>query len=226
MIVKGGGNTMNINSLQDTPPIFSNVKSKNFVAFSENNVRILNVELFGTVFFGFSSYINSGLIRSYCEVGRYCSIGRNVSIGLGNHDISCLSTSPFLSHLASGESLKLASDTPKRRVIIGNDVWIGDNVCIASGITIGHGAVIAAGAVVTKDVPPYAIFGGVPAKKIKMRFEDEIIAKMLKSEWWNIHPSNLLTLPKTNIYDVIDKLDDFDKKGFPVKYTKIDGSSF
>lgn len=215
-----------MNNLQDTPPIFSNLKSKNFVAFSENNVRILNVELFGTVFFGFSSYINSGLIRSYCEIGRYCSIGRNVSIGLGSHDTNCLSTSPFLSHLASGESLKLASQTPKRRVIIGHDVWIGDNVCIASGITIGHGAVIAAGAVVTKNVPPYSIYGGVPAKKIKMRFEKNVIEKLIKTEWWNVQPSDLLTLPKGNILDVIDKIDGFDKHKFPVRYTKIDGSSF
>lgn len=218
---------MNVISLQDTPPIFSNLKNKNFVAFTENNVKVYNAELFGTVFFGFSSYINSGLIRSYCEIGRYCSIGRNASIGLGNHDINCLSTSPFLSHLASGESLKLASESPKRRLIIGNDVWIGDNVCIASGITIGHGAVIAAGAVVTKDVPPYSIFGGVPAKKIKMRFEDEIILELLRIEWWNLLPVDLLGLPKDNIKNTISALNEIDKNKskFLIKYIKVDGNS-
>lgn len=218
---------MNVKSLQDTPPIFSNLKTRNFVAFTENNVRILNAELFGTVFFGFSSYINSGLIRSYCEIGRYCSIGRNVSLGLGSHDINCLSTSPFLSHLASGESLKLASESPKRRLIIGNDVWIGDNVCIASGITIGHGAVIAAGAVVTKDVPPYSVYGGVPAKKIKMRFDDYIISELLRTEWWNLLPIDLLGLPKDNIKNTISALDGIDKtKGkFLIKYTRVDGNS-
>ncbi|HAV9442127.1 MULTISPECIES: CatB-related O-acetyltransferase [Enterobacteriaceae] len=218
---------MNISPPQETPPIFSNLKSKNFVAFTESNVRILNAELFGTIFFGFSSYINSGLIRSYCEVGRYCSLGRNVSIGLGNHDTNSLSTSPFLFHLASGESLKLASDAPKRRVIIGNDVWIGDNVCISSGVTIGHGAVIAAGAVVTKDVPPYAIYGGIPAKKIKMRFDDNIILELIKTEWWNILPADLLKLPKDDIGNVISALNEIDKtkSKFPVNYIRIDGNS-
>ena len=218
---------MNVALPQETPPIFSSLKSKNFVAFTENNVRILNAELFGTIFFGFSSYINSGLIRSYCEIGRYCSIGRNVSIGLGNHDANCLSTSPFLFHLASGESLKLASDSPKRRVVIGNDVWIGDNVCISSGVTIGHGAVIAAGAVVTKNIPPYAIYGGIPAKQIKMRFEEHIISELLKTEWWNFLPSDLLALPKYSIEKTIEALNCIDKtkSNFPVKYIRIDGAA-
>ena len=70
-------------------------------------------------------------------------------------------------------------------VTIGNDVWIGANVCILPGISIGDGAVLAAGAVITKDVPPYAIVGGVPAKVIKYRFSEDIIKKLLKIKWWN-----------------------------------------
>lgn len=69
--------------------------------------------------------------------------------------------------------------------IIGNDVWIGANAIILQGVTIGDGAIIAAGAVVTKDVPPYAIVGGVPAKVIKYRFSDEVILKLLQIKWWD-----------------------------------------
>ena len=127
-------------------PLLHDISTKNYVAFAEHNVRILDCEIFGTIFFGFASYINpKGLIRSYCEIGRYCSIGRNVSIGLGNHDVNALSTSPFFEFMVSKDALKLASKEPKRRVIIGNDFWIGDNAMIASGITIGDGAVIAGG---------------------------------------------------------------------------------
>jgi len=127
-------------------PLLHKIATKNYVVFAEHNVRILDCEIFGTIFFGFASYINPrGLIRSYCEIGRYCSIGRNVSIGLGNHDINSLSTSPFFEFMTPEDSLKLASKEPKRRVVIGNDVWIGDNVMIASGVTIGDGAVVAGG---------------------------------------------------------------------------------
>jgi carbonic anhydrase/acetyltransferase-like protein (isoleucine patch superfamily) len=72
-----------------------------------------------------------------------------------------------------------------RQTIIGNDVWIGARAILIDGITVGDGAVIGAGAVVTKDVPPYAIVGGVPAKIIKYRFEPEVIEFLLASQWWN-----------------------------------------
>lgn len=81
--------------------------------------------------------------------------------------------------------LKLAQTNPVRRVIIGNDVWIGDGVFIKSGVVIGDGAVIGANAVITKDVPPYAIVAGVPARIIKYRFENEIIQNLKKIQWWN-----------------------------------------
>lgn len=71
------------------------------------------------------------------------------------------------------------------RITIGNDVWVGSNCALKPGITIHDGAIIATGAVVTKDVPPYAIVGGVPAKVIKMRFPDNIIWEMLKLQWWD-----------------------------------------
>jgi hypothetical protein len=76
-------------------------------------------------------------------------------------------------------------------VIIGSDVWIGAQVTIMAGVTIGHGAVIATGAVVTGDVPPYAIYGGVPAKLIKYRFDEDTIRRLLASEWWKMNPEQL-----------------------------------
>lgn len=72
------------------------------------------------------------------------------------------------------------------KTIIGNDVWLGANSLVLKGVKIGDGAVIGAGAVVTKDVPPYAIVGGNPAKVIKMRFDDETIGKLMQLQWWNL----------------------------------------
>ncbi|MGN1275552.1 MAG: CatB-related O-acetyltransferase, partial [Floccifex sp.] len=74
------------------------------------------------------------------------------------------------------------------RTVIGNDVWIGNNVTILAGVSVGDGAVLAAGAVVTKDVPPYAIVGGVPAKILRFRFDDGTIKELQKLEWWNKNP--------------------------------------
>jgi len=204
-------------------PLLFNINTNNYVVFAEQNVRILNTELFGTIFFGFASYINSGLIRSHCEIGRYCSIGRNVSIGLGNHDIKGLSTSPFFEFLISEDSLKLASDNPKRRVIIGNDVWIGDNAMIASGIKIGSGSVIAGGAVVTKDVEPYSIVGGVPAKLIKMRFKKNIIEKLNNLAWWDLDSVILKSLPFGDIESTIKILEEVSCKDnkFTQNYIRI-----
>lgn len=208
------------------PPLLHNILTKNYVLFVEKNSRIINSEIFGTIFFGFASYINpKGLIRSYCEIGRYCSIGRNVSIGMGNHDINMISTSPFFEFMIPEDSLKLASREPKRRVIIGHDVWIGDNVMIASGVTIGSGAVIAGGAVVTKDVPPYAIVGGVPAKFIRMRFDDEVIKQLLDLSWWNFKPDLLKSMPTKSLEASIEFLKKHDTPAnlFDKSYIRING---
>ncbi|QXE19776.1 CatB-related O-acetyltransferase [Clostridium sp. 001] len=128
------------------------------------------------------SYINSGYLYA-CRIGKYCSIGNNVSIGPGEHWLTKISTFPLnnlVFHIRDLSEFK-----PIQIVEIGNDVWIGNNAIILQGVKVGDGAVIAAGAVVTKDVPPYAIVGGIPAKVIRKRFDDDTIEKLCTLAWWN-----------------------------------------
>lgn len=172
-----------------SPPRVQATAGNAWVVFAEPEVRLNRCEVQGTVWAGFASYVNSGAIRSYVEIGRYCSIGRDVSLGLGHHNVKGISGSPFFEHLSSGGAMKLASEEPRRRVVIGHDCWIGDGVKILSGVTIGHGAVLAAGCVVTKDVRPYEIVGGVPAKTLGRRFDDETVEALLRTRWWDLDPS-------------------------------------
>ena len=130
------------------------------------------------------------------EIGRFCSIAANVKTINGFHPTTGFaSTHPafFSTYKQAGftytekklfQEIKFA-DLRYHAVTIGNDVWIGENVIILAGVHIGDGAVIAAGAVVSKDVPPYAIVGGVPATLIRMRFKEEIVNRLLKVKWWD-----------------------------------------
>lgn len=146
-----------------------------------------NVDVRDDVVIGSHTYCNRGtIIFKGCKIGRYCSIGYNVQIGPPEHPAWFYSTSPSVYRF---QEIKELCFWPKDDIvnppIIGNDVWIGSNAIILQGNTVGDGAIIAAGAVVTKDVPPYTIYGGVPAKKIKDRFDNVLKQKILDSQWWN-----------------------------------------
>lgn len=142
------------------------------------------------------------------EIGSFCSIGNNVLIGPGEHALDYLSTSSFfyLDLLGWNYGQREVFLSP---CSIGNDVWIASNVFIKAGVKIGDGAVCAAGAVVTKDVPPYAIVGGVPAKVIRYRFDDVVIGKLLKYKWWNLEDCQIKKLDFHNINKCLNQLEEY-----------------
>ncbi|MDD3416196.1 MAG: CatB-related O-acetyltransferase [Lachnospiraceae bacterium] len=124
------------------------------------------------------------------RIGRYCSFASNIHYFGANHPMHFGSTSPYFYSKSFGYDVQ---DVERKELDIGNDVWCGYNVTITNGCSkIGNGSVIAAGAVVTKDVPPYAIVGGNPAKEIKYRFDDDTINLLEKSRWWEKTPDQLL----------------------------------
>jgi virginiamycin A acetyltransferase len=187
-------------------PVVTDASGSGWVVFAEDAVRLHSVELQGTSYWGLGTYMNSGMVRSYAEVGRYTSIGRDVSLGLGHHDLSLFSTSPFFAQYSQG-SLKLARQEPKRRVVVGNDCWIGDRVMILSGATVGDGAICAAGAVITRDVEPYEIVGGVPAKHIGWRFDESLRFRLRRSKWWDYPFEVLESAGSPDVLDFIDNIE-------------------
>lgn len=134
------------------------------------------------------SYIGTSTVLHCAIVGKFCSISDYCVIGLPSHNINTISSSPIFSGIRNGTKTSwVTKNKPLKpmNVTIGNDVWIGYRAMIPSHVTIGDGAVIAAGSVVVKDVPPYAIVGGVPAKIIKYRFSQDVIDKLLEIRFWN-----------------------------------------
>lgn len=169
----------------------------------------------GGVFIGRHSYMNNlGYVRDGVFIGRYTSIGRRVTIGAGAHVMSGLSTSPALS--SSGGPIytndeRMTLGIPERRdsrfTTLMNDVWIGDGAVITRGITIHTGAVVGANSVVTKDVPAYAVVGGAPARVIRFRFPQEIVTRLLATNYWDLPHDFLRSLPISHVMYLLETLE-------------------
>lgn len=189
------------------PNKFKFIIKNSLIVFKNKNLKLGKNIIINTSFFGVNNsisddvflnnvklgdftYISKGSNISNTTIGKFCSIAGNVKIGLGLHPSSVyVSTHPIFFSTTKQSQITFADKNyfnEYTKTKIGNDVWVGENVVIIGGISIGDGAIIAAGAVVSKDVPPYSIVGGVPAKIIKYRFQKEEIEFLLKCKWWDL----------------------------------------
>lgn len=131
------------------------------------------------------SYCGMRFTSMHSKIGKFCSISWDVTVGGANHDYRRVTTHSMLYNPQFGMVQEPLYDRFLDTCIVGNDVWIGAGAKINRGIKIGDGAVVASGAVVTKNVDPYTIVAGVPARPIKKRFNDKIIEKLLDLRWWD-----------------------------------------
>lgn len=160
--------------------------------YLSNNVSFIDSKI------GDYSYIGQNSFVQNTSIGKFSCIGPGVNIGLGEHPIKdFVSVHPIFYSKARQVGISFSDENhfnEYKPVTIGHDVWVGANAIIIGGVTLGNGCIVGAGAVVTKDVPDFAIYGGVPAKLIRMRFTEEEIIKLQKMEWWNCTTEKLKTL--------------------------------
>ena len=164
---------------------------------------------------GIRSYLVDGVAHymttdAHVLIGNYCSLAHMLQFYMGmNHNYHLITSYPLTSILNKSDDNK-HTDYNHHQIIIGSDVWIGGDVIIMSGVRIGNGAVIGAGTVIAKDVPPYAVVVGNPARIIKYRFDEETITRLQRIKWWNWPKENIETfIPQFND-DMTGFLDRFD----------------
>jgi len=204
----------------------------------EAPVRFNDVKFRSSVQIGAYTYFRGADLWRLAKIGRYCSVAPGFTCGEASHPLGWLSTSPFQYSDNKFEFDRLIGDFEfeQRTVendpavgrgdpIVGHDVWIGSNVTVMRGVTIGDGAVIAAGSVVTKDVASYAIVGGIPAKLIRMRFDEALVDRMLQVKWWRFDAKDLSGLKFSSPADALDQLAERERHGAEprkFKYNLID----
>ena len=173
------------------------------VSLGDTNIIVEN-NLNNTLYIGSHSYIRGGEIHNTSRIGRYCSIGQNVTLGLNRraHPVNWASTSVDVCQTYSPEHKPLE---------IGHDVWIGQGAVLMSDIKIGNGAIIGNNAVVLKDVEPYQIVAGNPAKPIRHRFDEKTISALNKCKWWDFPLDILKEFNPNDINDFILRTNQLDK---------------
>jgi len=163
---------------------------------------------------GSYTFINGGTtLFPGTKMGKYCSIGKTCELGAFDHPTTWLSSSAiqynlklhFPDYVEDFNQKKI--DRPKE-TIFGNDVWVGSLAVVKRGLTIGDGAIVAGGSVVVKDVPPYAIVGGVPAKVLKYRFDEETIERLMNLQWWDMPLEDLKDISFDEIDKALDELEE------------------
>jgi acetyltransferase-like isoleucine patch superfamily enzyme len=188
------------------------------------SIKWMRIE--STFFLGAFSYAVRGFF-SAVRIGRYTSMGEEVQVGRANHAMTWVTTSPFL-YLRQklfdvDQDFEAASDyhaylppprpgakvTQLRETVIGSDVYVGHGAFIKPGVTVGDGAIIGAMAVVTKDVPPYAVVAGNPARVVKMRMTENLVESFLRSQWWRFAPWQFTHIDFSKPEEAAPRLEEF-----------------
>jgi virginiamycin A acetyltransferase len=154
----------------------------------DRHTRLYVGSLLQNVEVGKCTYIGGNSRITNCQIGSFCSIAPDVVIGGGVHPVSeFVSTSPVFYSRGAQCGKTFTAQTlfqEYKNTQIGSDVWVGYRSVVLPGVSVGHGAVVGAGAVVTRDVPPYAVVAGAPARIIRFRFREDVVNRLLASSWW------------------------------------------